>query len=62
MPNALIANVAEVREFLERLRDANEIVAVSGKAVRVNAQTICIHSDTPGAVRMAAACRKFLRR
>jgi UPF0271 protein len=58
-PNALVTDVSEVCQFLERLRGANEIVSISGKAIRVNAETICVHSDTPNAVRIAATCGRF---
>ena len=60
LPNALVPNLSEVRRFLEWLKRANEVVSISGKMISVNAQTICVHSDTPGAVRIAAACHKFL--
>ena len=60
LPNALVPNVAEVLAFLRRLTDRGEIISVSGKHLSVRAQTICIHSDTPGAVRLAGACRRFL--
>jgi 5-oxoprolinase (ATP-hydrolysing) subunit A len=59
-PNALVTDLREVRNFLERLQQADEIVSVSGKVIAVKARTICVHSDTPNAVRIAAACRRFL--
>jgi UPF0271 protein len=37
------------------------VIASDGSKVAVNAQTICIHGDTPGAAAIAAAVAKMLR-
>ena len=37
------------------------MVARDGTEIVVNAQTICIHGDTPGAPKIAAAVAKTLR-
>jgi 5-oxoprolinase (ATP-hydrolysing) subunit A len=36
------------------------VVAVDGAEVAVAADTICLHGDTPGAARLAAAVRSRL--
>jgi UPF0271 protein len=36
------------------------VETVSGAAVEVNPRSICVHSDTPGAVLLAAAVRAAL--
>lgn len=45
-----------------RLATRGEIVAHDGTVVAVEADSLCIHGDTPGAVEMAAAVRKGLER
>jgi 5-oxoprolinase (ATP-hydrolysing) subunit A len=37
------------------------VIASNGSEVAVNAQTICIHGDTPGAPAIAAAVARTLR-
>jgi 5-oxoprolinase (ATP-hydrolysing) subunit A len=60
LPNAVFGTVTEVLKVLERLERTGVVVSSSGKAIRLNAKTICIHSDTPGPARIAAACRRYL--
>ncbi|MGK2854715.1 MAG: LamB/YcsF family protein, partial [Microbacteriaceae bacterium] len=36
------------------------VTAVDGTRVPVNAESVCVHGDTPGAVAIAAAVRKRL--
>ncbi|HEY1974877.1 MAG TPA: 5-oxoprolinase subunit PxpA [Pseudonocardia sp.] len=59
-PGALLGGVAEVVERAVRLAGAGEIVAVDGTVLRVGARSLCLHGDTPGAVRMAAEVRAAL--
>jgi UPF0271 protein len=35
-------------------------VAIDGSRIRIAAESICVHGDTPGAVAMAAAVRRAL--
>jgi 5-oxoprolinase (ATP-hydrolysing) subunit A len=59
--DALILDPAEAaRQALSLAKDGS-VVAMAGSAVTVNAQTICIHSDTPGAAQIAAAVAGRLR-
>ena len=37
-----------------------EVDAVDGSAVRLDAATVCVHGDSPGAVAMARAVREAL--
>jgi UPF0271 protein len=37
-------------------------VASDGSHVRIDAQTLCLHGDTPGAVRIAEAVRRRLEK
>ena len=43
-----------------RLATEGVVTAVDGSDVRVAAESICVHGDTPGAVSMAAAVRRAL--
>lgn len=38
------------------------VTSFEGKAIEINAQTICIHSDTPNAVAIAEAVREEIKR
>ncbi|RZU63049.1 LamB/YcsF family protein [Zhihengliuella halotolerans] len=59
-PNAVIHDPEAVAANMVRLATAGEIVAVDGTVLKVDAESICVHSDTPGAVAMAAAVRRGL--
>lgn len=45
---------------VQRIAVDGEIVAVTGKRLKISAESICIHGDSPGAVMMAAAIRRHL--
>lgn len=60
-PGALKETPEEAaRQALSIARDG-EVVAAGGARVRLNAQTICLHSDTPGAPAFARAIAERLR-
>lgn len=61
-PNALLTRTADVRERLIRLREHGEIIAVSGEPIKLRAQTLCVHSDTPRAVALVRAIANALGR
>lgn len=50
-----------VAERMLRLVETGEIVSVSGKRVRLEADSICVHGDSPGAVAMARRLRERLQ-
>jgi 5-oxoprolinase (ATP-hydrolysing) subunit A len=58
--DAMILNPSEAAEQALRIAEDGSVVAADGKEIRVKAETICIHGDTPGAVRIAAAVAKRL--
>ena len=43
-----------------RLATEHEVVSVDGSVVRVEARSICVHGDTPGAVELARSVRDAL--
>jgi UPF0271 protein len=60
-PDALIIDPeAAATQALRLARDA-EVVALGGAVVPVRASTLCLHGDTPGAARIAAAVAAKLR-
>lgn len=50
---ALITDPLEALTRLDRLLRDDEIVAIDGSSIVVQARSICVHGDTPGAVVMA---------
>lgn len=56
-PRALLASNDEVIARVDRLVSLGEIVAEDGSVVRVDARSICVHSDTPGADAIARSVR-----
>jgi UPF0271 protein len=43
-----------------RIAVRHEVVAWDGSVVKMDAETLCIHGDTPGAVEIARSVRKRL--
>jgi UPF0271 protein len=58
---ALLTDPAMVAERVRRLGMYGEILSVNGKPLRVEARTVCVHSDTPNAVRIGRVLREKLR-
>ena len=59
-PGAVITDVSEVTERISTLVTTGTIRAVDGSTVLVNADSVCVHGDSPGAVKMAQAIRSRL--
>lgn len=59
--DALVSNPAEAATQALHIAQAASVVGSDGKEIRVDAQTICIHGDTPGAVKIAATVREHLK-
>ena len=60
-PGAVLDDPALVAERVVRLVRAGEIVASDGSVVAVDARSVCLHGDSPGAVGMAEAVLAALR-
>jgi UPF0271 protein len=58
-PNALLTATAQVIERATRLLEG-EIVAVDGTVIKTQAESLCVHGDTPGAVEHARAVKEAL--
>lgn len=59
-PGALLHGVEAVVERAVRLAEVGQIVAVDGSVLRVQARSLCLHGDTPGAVELARSVRAGL--
>ncbi|MBW1640829.1 LamB/YcsF family protein [Microbacterium resistens] len=57
---AVLHDPAAVAARMVRLAEEGVIRAVDGTDVRVEAQSICVHGDSPGSVAMAAETRRLL--
>jgi UPF0271 protein len=57
---AVLQDPAAVVAQAVRLATRKEVLAIDGTVVPVQADSLCIHGDTPGAVNMAAAVREGL--
>ncbi len=59
-PGAVIHDAGAVAERCVRLVTTGEVLDVHGDAVAVQAESICVHGDTPGAVAIAQGVRRAL--
>ncbi len=59
--DALILNPADAAAQALHIAQAGRIATSDGSEIRVEAQTICIHGDTPGAVKIASAVGERLK-
>jgi len=59
-PGSVIHDVDEVVERSLRMVTEGKATAITGGEVAVQADTLCLHGDTPGAVQMAKAIRSKL--
>ena len=59
-PGAVIHNRSAVIERSLRLAAEKTVVAISGEVVHFDADTLCLHGDTPDAVSLASALRAAL--
>jgi UPF0271 protein len=59
-PGAVLRDVDSVTSRVVRLVRDRVVTAVDGTDVAVEAESVCIHGDTPGAVRMARSVRSAL--
>lgn len=59
---ALIADPAAAAEQARVLAEGGAVATLGGGAVRIRADTICLHGDTPGALNIARAVHAALNR
>ena len=61
-PGAVLHDEKRVAERMLRLVQEGVVEAIDGSMTRVQADSICVHGDSPGAVAMARAVRAELTR
>lgn len=59
-PGALVVDEDDVVQRVRRLVLDGAVTSVRGAVIRLHADTICLHGDTPGAERLARAVRRDL--
>lgn len=59
-PGALETNARAVASRVRSLIEAGMIVSVSGRRLALPGRTLCVHSDTPGAVRLVRRIARLL--
>jgi UPF0271 protein len=59
-PGAVLHEPEEVARRVVRMVTEGEVVAVDGSVVALQAASVCVHGDSPGAVAMARAVRAAL--
>ena len=60
-PGSVIHDLDEVVERSLKMVTEGRATAITGEEVEIQADTLCLHGDTPGAVEMARAVRNGLR-
>ena len=60
LENALITNPTSAAKQAMMLIKSGEIISLDGYSISINAQSICIHSDTPNALAIAKAVKKIM--
>src|SRR6185437_893706 len=59
-PGAVLHDAGQIAQRVVRMVQDGAVVSVTGKAIRMRTDTVCIHGDTPGAVDIARGVRKAL--
>ncbi|MEE3853156.1 5-oxoprolinase subunit PxpA [Gordonia sp. LSe1-13] len=59
-PGSVLTDTGEIARRVVGLVERREVTAVDGSVVAVDAESICLHGDTPGAVEHARAVRAAL--
>ncbi|HWR31540.1 MAG TPA: 5-oxoprolinase subunit PxpA [Negativicutes bacterium] len=57
---SVVHDITQVVTRVVRMVKDHSVISITGKEVPIEAQTICVHGDTPGSVDMVKALRKAL--
>ena len=60
-PNALLHDPAEAAQRVMRMLQEKVVAAIDGREIPIEAETVCVHGDTPAAVLFARELRAHLR-
>ena len=61
LPGAVLHDPDQIAERMLRLVETGELVSITGKRIQLQADSICVHGDSPGAVDMARRIRARLQ-
>jgi UPF0271 protein len=56
-PGAVLHDPADVAEHVLRMATEQSVRTIDGSLLKIRAESICVHGDSPGAVAMAAAVK-----
>ncbi len=59
-PGAVLHDAEQVARRMLRLVQSGEVEAIDGSITRIEADSICVHGDSPGAIQMAREVRQLL--
>lgn len=59
-PGSVLHDANQIAARVVRMVQERAVVSTSGKTIKVNVDTVCIHGDTPGAVSIAAKVKQAL--
>jgi 5-oxoprolinase (ATP-hydrolysing) subunit A len=60
VPGAVLSDPVEVARRVVQIVTEGSVTAVDGSTVRIEADSVCVHGDSPGAVAMAEQVRREL--
>ena len=61
-PGSVITDPVVVGGRIQRLAESGTVLAVDGSELRLRPDSLCVHGDTPGALKLAQAVRAALSR
>jgi len=59
-PGAVLSDVSEISDRVAAMVENGRVTAVDGSAIAITVESVCVHGDSPGAVRIAGAVRERL--
>jgi UPF0271 protein len=59
-PGAVLHDVDEIAERVAAMTGRGRVTAVDGSTIPITVESVCVHGDSPGAVRIATAVRDRL--
>jgi UPF0271 protein len=60
LPNAVLHDLDEIADRVSSMVTAGRVAAADGSTIRIAVESVCVHGDSPGAVRVANAVRARL--
>jgi len=60
LDHALITNPKKAAQQAQMIINVGKVISFEGREINVNAQTICIHSDTPNALDIAKKVNEYI--